>query len=134
MPDAHYNLSPSEYLALSQIVGILTEIVDVERYIEASQHDTASIVHPLTCLLRASFSSGTVYSLDVDDPSGDLIEMSADDLEPLAKSVLKYAVPEIKRIFGEEPSTTEEAVAIYCDPRLKSMGFYTQRNMRPTPS
>ena len=33
IPDANCNLSPSEYLALSQIVGILSDLVDVERYI-----------------------------------------------------------------------------------------------------
>ena len=96
-------------MALSQIAGVLSDIMDVERYIEASKYDTASIIHPLTtCLLRASFSSDTVYSLDVDDPTGDRIEMAAGDLERMAKTVLKYSVPEVMRIFGEEPSTTEE--------------------------
>ena len=110
MSDAAYNLSPSEYLALPQIIGIMSDVVDVERYIEGFMYGTVSIVHPLTCCLRATFQSGTIFSLDVDEPQGDRIQMLESDLEPMAKTVLKYAAPEILRIFGEEPSTTEECV------------------------
>ena len=38
LEDSAYNLTPSEYQAMYQIVGIATDIVDVERYVEGSQY------------------------------------------------------------------------------------------------
>ena len=58
----------------------MPDVVDVERYIEGFLYGTVSIVHPLTCCLRATFQSGTIFSLDVDEPQGDRIQMLESDL------------------------------------------------------
>ena len=129
LADAEYNLSPAEYQAMNQIIGIATDIVDVERYVEGSAYSTGSILHPLTIYLHATLTSGSVHVLDYANPEGDRVEMETDKLCSMAKHVLDACVSEIKRVFGEEPATDEEALVIYSDPRLKSMSFYKQTNM-----
>lgn len=100
MADSEYNLTGPEYLAMFQIAGIATDIIDVEHYVEASNYDTGSIVHPLTMYLCGSFASGTVhvldYALDYANPTGDRVEVSSSSLCPMAKAVLDAAQSELK--------------------------------------
>jgi len=74
-------------------------------------------------------ASGVVNLLDYAKPEDDRVEIEVGKLCSMAKSVLDAAMSEIKRVFGDEPSTNEEALLIYTDPRLKSMPFYTQQNI-----
>lgn len=59
--DAEVNLLPLEYIALSHILGITLNVVEVQMYIEGDLYDTGSIVHPLSMMLRAHFAGGWVF-------------------------------------------------------------------------
>ena len=125
--DAAMNLTQSEYIAVSHILGILLNVVEVQRYIEGDKYETGSIVHPLSMELRSHFSAGKIKCPQFQNPQGSKKKsVLAENMSSEGKLVLEKVQSELKRIFGDEPNTLQEKKVIYLDPRLKSMDMYSQ--------
>ena len=61
---------------------------------------------------------------------GDFIEVAVECMGAIGKQAVRSARSELDRCFGDEPSALAEAKTQYCDPRLKHMERYTQRDVQ----
>ena len=127
--ESHMNLTPMEYADLSHVLGVLDDIVDLERYSEGAQYDTSSIFHPITLQIRQRLAMPTIWCPDPHDAEGEMVEVAVECMGRIGKQCVASAISELNRCFGETPSTLVEAKTIYCDPRLKAMAMYTQRDV-----
>ena len=128
--EAHMNLLPNEYNDLSHVLGVVDDIVDIERHSEGSSYDTSSIFHPITLDIRERLREPTVWCPDPMCAEGSMIEVAVEGMGAIGKQAVRSAISELDRCFGDEPSTLAEAKTQYCDPRLKRMERYTQRDVQ----
>jgi len=95
--DAQMNLSQSEYIAVSHMLGVYLNVVEVQRYIEGDKYDTGSISHPLAMMLRAHFASGKIKCPQLQNPQlSKKKKVRVEDMSKEGKMVLAKMICELK--------------------------------------
>jgi hypothetical protein len=102
--EAHMNLLPHEYSDLSHVLGVLDDIVDIERHSEGSMYDTSSIFHPITLDIRERLFEPALWCPGPMDAKGDMIEVTVAGMGAIGKQAIRSAISEMNRCFGDEPS------------------------------